>query len=181
VSRPDDPLFRPVRHDPVRALAAAAASEAVLAAMDTLARGNDPVVRESAAAVLTRHDPARAAALLEPLASDRPSFTRLLAGQELPAAAAFVCGAVAQVHTQAVALPAVVAARDVAALAAVATDRKKPEAARLGAIEGLGVMAAPPAEAVLVQVGAADGDDEDVRKAAWRALRRSKRAREASV
>jgi ParB family chromosome partitioning protein len=40
-------------------------------------------------------------------------------------------------------------------------------------------MAAPPAEAVLVQVGAADGDDEDVRKAAWRALRRSKRARHA--
>ncbi len=181
VSRPDDPLFRPVRHDAVRALAAASPTEAVLAAMDTLARGNDPVVRESAAAVLSRHDPARAAALLGALASDRPSFTRLLAGQELPAAAAFVCGAVAQVHTQAVALPAVVAARDVAALAAVATDRKKPEAARLGAIEGLGVMAAPPAEAVLVQVGAADGDDEDVRKAAWRALRRSKRAREASV
>jgi len=59
----------------------------------------------------------------------------------------------------------------------VARDRKKPEAARLGAIEGLGVMATEAAEAVLTQVGAADGDDEDVRKAAWRALRRSKRAR----
>ncbi|QDU21891.1 HEAT repeat domain-containing protein [Urbifossiella limnaea] len=180
VSRPDDPLFRPVRHDAVRALAAAAANEAVLAAMDALARGNDPVVRESAAAVLTRHDPARAAALLQPLASDRPSFTRLVAGRGLPAAAAFVRGAVAQVHTLAVALPAVVAAKDVAALAAVAKDRKKPEAARLGAIEGLGVMAAPPAEAVLAEMGAADGDDEDVRKAAWRALRRSKRARHAA-
>jgi len=176
-SRPDDPLFRPVRHDAVRALAAAAPTEAVLAAMDTLARGTDPVVRESAAAVLSRHDPARAAALLGALASDRPSFTRLVAGRELPAAAAFVRSAVAQVHTQSVALPVVIAGRDVAALAAVAKDRKKPEAARLGAIEGLGVMAAPPAEAVLAEVGAGDGDGDDVRKAAWRALRRSKRAR----
>ncbi|MBN9521225.1 hypothetical protein J0H58_22345 [bacterium] len=179
LSRTDDPLFRPVRHDLVRSLAASEPSEAVLAAMDALARGTDPVVREVAAAVLSRHDPARAAALLDSLASDRPSFTRLVAGRELPAAAAFVRTAAAQVHTQSVALPAVVAAKDVAVLAAVAKDRKKPEAARLGAIEGLGVMAAPPAEAVLAEVGAADGDDEDVRKAAWRALRRSKRARHA--
>lgn len=178
-SRAADPLFRPVRLDAVRALAASEPSEAVLAAMDALARGTDPVVREIAAAVLSRYAPARAAALLDALASDRPSFNRLVAGRELPAAAAFVRTAAAQVHTQSVALPAVVAAKDVAALAAVAQDRKKPEAARLGAIEGLGVMAVQPAEAILAEVGAADGDDEDVRKAAWRALRRSKRARHA--
>jgi ParB family chromosome partitioning protein len=81
------------------------------------------------------------------------------------------------VHYQPVALPTLIAAKDVETLAAVAKDRKKPEAARLGAIEGLGVMAAEDAETVLAAVGAADGDDEDVRKAAWRALRRSKRAR----
>ena len=49
--------------------------------------------------------------------------------------------------------------------------------ARLGAIEGLGVMADEAAEKVLVEVGTAKDDDKDVRKAAWRALRRSKRAR----
>jgi ParB family chromosome partitioning protein len=176
-SRADDPLFRPVRLDAVRCLATTEPAEPVLAAMETLARGTDPLVREIAADVLGRHAPARAAALVELLASDRPSFARLVAGRDLPAAAAFVRTAAGQVHYQPVALPAVIAAKDVPTLAAVAKDRKKPEAARLGAIEGLGVMAAPPAEAVLAEVGAAEGDDEDVRKAAWRALRRSKRAR----
>jgi ParB family chromosome partitioning protein len=38
-------------------------------------------------------------------------------------------------------------------------------------------MADESAENVLVEIGSADGDDEDVRKAAWRALRRSKRRR----
>ena len=48
---------------------------------------------------------------------------------------------------------------------------------RLGAVEGLGVMAAELAEAVLVEIGTAMDDDKEIRKAAWRALRRSKRAR----
>jgi ParB family chromosome partitioning protein len=180
-SRAGDPLFRPIRLDAARCLATTEPTDAVLTAMETLARGTDPVVREIAADVLARRAPARAAALLEPLASDRPSFARLLAGQGVPAAAGFVRSAAGQVHYQPVALPAVIATKDVPALAAVAKDRKKPEAARLGAIEGLGVMAAEPAEQVLAEVGAAEGDDEDVRKAAWRALRRSKRARRAAA
>ena len=97
---------------------------------------------------------------------------------DAPAATKFVQTAASQVHYQPVALPPLVAAKDVDTLAAVAKDRKKPEAARPGAIEGLGVMATEPAERTLAEVGAADGDDEDVRKAAWRALRRSKRARQ---
>ena len=69
------------------------------------------------------------------------------------------------------------AAKDVPTLGAVAKDKKAAEPARLGAIEGLGFMADEGAEKVLVDIGTADGDDEDVRKAAWRALRRSKRRR----
>ena len=38
-------------------------------------------------------------------------------------------------------------------------------------------MAVEPAEAVLVEIGTAKDDDKELRKAAWRALRRSKRAR----
>ncbi len=176
-SRPDDPLFKPVRLEAVRCLASGPPSDAVLKAMEAVARGTDPDAREVAADVLARYDPARAAALLEPLASDRPSFTRLLGGKEVPQAAGFVKAAAGQVHYQPVALPTLIATKDVETLAEVAKDRKKPEAARLGAIEGLGVMATEAAEAVLASVGAADGDGEDVRKAAWRALRRSKRAR----
>ena len=75
-----------------------------------------------------------------------------------------------QVHYQPVVLPVLVAAKDVPPLAAVARDRKAPEPARLGAIEGLGVMADEAAEKVLVEVGTAADDDKDVRKAAWRAV-----------
>ena len=71
----------------------------------------------------------------------------------------------------------IVGEKDVKTLAAVAKDRKAGETVRLGAVEGLGVMAAETAEAVLVEIGTAKDDDKEVRKAAWRALRRSKRAR----
>ncbi len=70
-----------------------------------------------------------------------------------------------------------VAEKDVNTLAAVAKDRKANEAARLGAVEGLGVMAVETAEKVLVEIGTAKDDEKELRKAAWRALRRSKRAR----
>jgi ParB family chromosome partitioning protein len=177
-SRPDDPLFKPVRLEAVRCLASASPSTVTLNALESVARGIDPDAREVAADVLARHDPARAAKLAEHLASDRPSFQRLGTAAQT---AGFVKSAAGQVHYQPVALPALIAAKDVETLAAVAKDRKKPEAARLGAIEGLGVMASEDAEKALAAVGAAEGDDEDVRKAAWRALRRSKRARKRTV
>ncbi|OWK47383.1 HEAT repeat domain-containing protein [Fimbriiglobus ruber] len=177
--RPDDPLFKPLRLEAVRCLASGTPKAMALSALETVARGTDPDARTIAADVLARHDAPRAAGLLEMLSSDLPSFRRLLAAKEVRAAVGFLQSAAGQVHYQPVALPALIAAKDVATLGAIANDRKKPEATRLGAIEGLGVMAAEPAEAVLVQVGKADGDDEDVRKAAWRALRRSKRARAA--
>ena len=59
----------------------------------------------------------------------------------------------------------------------MAEDRALPEAARLGAVEGLAAMAREPAEDVLRRVGMSTVEDEELRKAAWRGLRRSKRAR----
>jgi ParB family chromosome partitioning protein len=60
----------------------------------------------------------------------------------------------------------------------VAENRKLPEATRLGAIEALARMAREAAEAKLVEIGKGDGkEEEELRKAAWRGLRRSKRAR----
>ena len=59
----------------------------------------------------------------------------------------------------------------------VLADRKRPEAARLGALEGLGAMAREDAEAVLRRVGGDESEEDEIRKAAWRALRRSRRSR----
>jgi ParB family chromosome partitioning protein len=69
---------------------------------------------------------------------------------------------------------------DVEGLAVVAEDRTLPEVTRLGAIEGLAAVAREPAEAVLRRIGLATEpeEDEELRKAAWRGLRRSRRARQ---
>jgi ParB family chromosome partitioning protein len=55
-----------------------------------------------------------------------------------------------------------------------------PEVTRLGAIEALAAIASEPAEAELRRIGGTAGaeKDEELRKAAWRGLRRSRRARE---
>jgi ParB family chromosome partitioning protein len=174
-SRPDDPLARGIRLEAVRCLALGKVTPAVLDTLETLATGPDADVRVLAAELLARFDARRAAKLAEKMLSDRPSFNRLVIAKAVTAAD--VASAAKQVHYQPVALPVTVAAKDVNTLAAVARDRKAPEAARLGAVEGLGVMAAEPAEKVLVEIGTAKDDDKELRKAAWRALRRSKRAR----
>lgn len=176
-SRPDDPLARSIRLEAVRCLALGKTPSAVLDTLESLAVGLDADVRVLATELLARFDPKRAAKLAQPdkALSDRPSFNRLVTTGAVTASN--VATAAANVHYQPVALPVFVAEKDVKTLAAVAKDRKAPEAARYGAVEGLGVMATEPAEQVLVEIGTAKDDDKELRKAAWRALRRSKRAR----
>jgi len=174
-ARPDDPLAKPVRLEAARCLVMGKPSKETLDILESLAVGTDADVRVLAADLLARSDPERAAALAGKVLSDRPTFNRLVEADAVPAAK--VEGIAGQVHYQPVVLPVLIEAKDIPPLAGVAKDRKAPESARLGAIEGLGVMADEAAEKVLVEVGTAKDDDKDVRKAAWRALRRSKRAR----
>jgi ParB family chromosome partitioning protein len=174
-ARPDDPWAKPIRLEAARCLVMGRPSPTTTQVLEGLAVGTDADVRVLAADLLARSDPKRAAGLADKVLADRPTFNRLVEAEAVPAKQ--VEGMAAQVHYQPVVLPVLVAAKDIPPLAAVAKDRKAPEAARLGAIEGLGVMADEAAEKVLVEVGTAKDDDKDVRKAAWRALRRSKRAR----
>lgn len=182
----DDSYYRPVRLEAVSALAAVPKpSDAVLSAMEAAAVGDDPPSRALATDALARHNPKRAAALAERVLPDRVSFNRLANDLTGDAKAAKADGltpvlrtAVAQGHYQGIALPHLIARGDVDALAAVASDRNLPEATRLGAVEGLGKLAADAAEAKLRAIGTVKEEDEEVRKSAWRALRRSKRARE---
>jgi ParB family chromosome partitioning protein len=175
-ARPDDRLYRPVRREATAALAALPPSAAVDAALETAALGEDAEARTLAADALARRDAARAARLAEKVLPDRVSFNRLAAdvGSRVEGTLRTAAG---QLHYQGVALPLLVARGDVEALAAVAANRKLPEAARLSAVEGLGALACEPAEDRLRQIGTAEGEEEELRKAAWRALRRSKRAR----
>jgi ParB family chromosome partitioning protein len=108
--------------------------------------------------------------------ADRAAFGRLVR-DEAPRLSGLLRKAAKQSHYQGVALPYLIEGKDVEGLAAVAGDRSLAEAARLGAIEALAAIATDPADAVLRKIGLDDREDEDLRKAAWRGLRRSKRAK----
>lgn len=175
-ARANDPLAKGVRLDALRTLGGMdKPTGTTLSTLEKLASDTDADVRTLAAGLLARFDPKKAAGLLGGMLTDKPTFARVVGGGVKPEAV--VKPAAAQPHQQSVALQPLVAAKDVPTLSAVAKDKKAAEPARLGAIEGLGFMADEAAERVLVEIGTADGDDEDVRKAAWRALRRSKRRR----
>jgi ParB family chromosome partitioning protein len=172
----DEEPLQPIRLEAVLALASAAATPEVVAALEAAARAGTPAIRAAAAQTLGRLAPDRAAALAEPLLSDRVSFRRLALGDGV-GMDEVLRAAAGQVHYQGVVLPSLIVRGDVATLAAVAEDRTRPETARLGALEGLAAMALVPAEEVLLRVGTGAGEDEDLRKAALRGVKRSRRAR----
>jgi ParB family chromosome partitioning protein len=179
-TRADVPFDRPLRRAAVAALADGDLTGPVLDALERLAAGDDPEVRATAAEAVARADAARAAAVAGRVLADRAAFNRAAAhgGAGLTGV---LRGAAVQVHHQGVAVPHLAARKDVAGLAAVAGNRGFPEEARLGAVEGLAAAASEEAEAELVRLGQAEGEPEELRKAAWRGLRRSKRARLAAA
>ncbi len=176
-TRADVPFDRPLRREAVAALATGAPSKAALAALEGLAAGGDPEIRATAAQAVARGDPARAGGVAGRVLSDRVAFNRV-ANQDGAALAETLHQAAGQVHYQGVAVPHLAARRDVAGLTAVANNRALSEETRIGAVEGLAAAASEEAEAQLANIGRAPENPEELRKAAWRGLRRSKRARQ---
>ncbi|MEW4569025.1 HEAT repeat domain-containing protein [Tautonia sp. JC769] len=151
----------------------------LIATLETLAREGPATLRALAADALARLDAKRGEAIAPDLMGDPVGFDRLShqLGQSLDTP---LSHAAPNLHSQGVALPLLVARGRLEPLAAVAADRSLPEAARLGAVEALAALASTKAEDHLRAIGLDDADDETVRKAAWRALRRSKRLRDRS-
>jgi len=176
-TRADVPFDRPLRREAVAALAGSKPSPPVLAALEELAGGGDPEIRATAAQAVARDDPARIPAVAGRVLSDRVAFNRV-AGGGSAALAETLRGAAGQVHYQGVAVPHLATRGDVAGLAAVANNRALSEETRMGAVEGLAAAASEEAEAELAKVGRSLENPEELRKAAWRGLRRSKRARQ---
>ena len=170
----DDAHARPVRVAALTALASGFAKAPGLDALAAAAVGNDGRERELAAGALGKLAPDRADALAGQLLDDRDSLRRLLAGHEQGALPALRLAAL-KVHTQGVALPLLIAGGDVAGLAAALADRALPEATRLGAIEALSRIATDAAFAPILAVARAEDEDDELRKGAWRALRRGRR------
>src|SRR5262249_43678565 len=177
-AHPEDAAFRPLRLEAVAALAAAPLTDAVAAVLEKVAQGNDPEIRTLAAEAIGRRNAARASKLAEKILSDRVSFNRL-AMQEGVRVEGTLRTASAQVHYQGVALPHLVEHGDLQGLSAIVDNRALPEVTRLGAVEGLAMLAREDAEAKLLQIGQSKEEEEGLRKAAWRGLKRSRRARKA--
>ena len=140
-----------------------------------LARHGGAELRALAAAALAARDRKQAAALVPDLLDDGPALARLLDPALAGDARKALVAAAQSAHHQGVALPHLVAQRDAAAIAGLLGDRKLGEGVRLGLVEALAQIATPEAQRRLIDLGSDDAEDEDLRKAAWRALRRAKR------
>lgn len=176
-TRADQSFDRTLRREAVAALAMTPIANAPGSPLEELIAGDDPEIRVLAAEASVLANPARAGEVARQVLGDRAALDRVARhdGGDLVAT---LRGAVSQVHYQGTVVPQLLARRDVTSLAAVATNSALPEDTRLGAVEGLAAMGSEAAEAELVRVGKALENSEELRKAAWRGLRRSKRARQ---
>ncbi|AMV40466.1 HEAT repeat domain-containing protein [Planctomyces sp. SH-PL62] len=165
-----------LRRSAIEALAASPARKGAVDALEGAAETSTPELRALAAQAVAEDAPEKIASLAEKLLADGSAFGRI-ARDAGPRLSELLRRAARQGRYQGVALPHLIAGRDLEGLTAVAGDRSLDEGAKLGAVEALAALATEPAEAVLREIGLDDRLDEDLRKAAWRGLRRSKRAR----
>ena len=137
-----------------------------------VARTGDARARSLAAGTLAQRDPAQAAQLLRELLDDRSAAEPMLTAGVRPE---LLGQAASQLHVQGVALPHLVADGNLTALADALGSQV--DEVRLGALQGLGALASEAGEAALRTFATDDSHEEEERKAAWRALRRSRRLR----
>lgn len=171
-------FFKPIRRAALTGLSSGIGGEPGLAAMAHALEDADAEIRALAASGIKALDAERAAALIGKALDDRTSLDRLLEGIDGEGVRSSLRQAAATVHHQGVALPHLVSRGDVEGLAAALGDRGLSENTRLGALEGLARIGSEDAEAPLIALATNGGEDDDLRKAAWRAVRRSKRARQ---
>jgi ParB family chromosome partitioning protein len=170
----EDPRARSLRIEALLALASGFAGGPGLDALAASVVSRSGRERSLGAAALGRLAPDRAAALSDRVMDEKECLGRLLAGHEAFAREALRASA-RRVHTQGAALPLLIEGGDVEGLSAALADRALGEAARLGAMEALAMIATGAAEASILAVATAEDEDEELRKAAWRALRRARR------
>jgi HEAT repeat protein len=136
----------------------------------------DGATRTLAAAALAASYPKPAAELVANFAQD-PTVFRILASVGGKKVDGSLRDAGASTHSQAVALPALARSGDVTTLLAFGEDVALTETARLSAIAALASVGSEAAEDGLASLGKNEKLSELLRKEAWRARRRSKRAR----
>lgn len=173
-SLPDHEMTRPIREEALVTLGESWFGKDGVSALVKLASGGDARLRSMAAAELDRCAPAESAKLLSKSTHDDVSFGRLLNSLEPKDATKPLRDAVAEAGG--IALPRLAAIGDVEGLLAAMRNANLGDSTRRGAIDALGTFANTDVASSLAEFGADEDQDEQLRKAAWRARRRVQRA-----
>ncbi|MCY1055992.1 HEAT repeat domain-containing protein [Nannocystis sp. SCPEA4] len=170
---------RKIRRQAVIDLAAGAGGAAGEKALKAVLGGSDGELRTLAAAGLGQRkgDPAPLAATV----LDDPEPLARLLSQGADKAKPALRGAAGDAHRQGVVLTWLVKLGDVEGLTKALADKNASETARMALVEALGQIGDDAAFKALSKVGADEQEDEELRKAAWRALRRAKRIEAAAA
>ncbi|MFW5738747.1 MAG: HEAT repeat domain-containing protein, partial [Myxococcota bacterium] len=171
----DEPWCRAIRVEAVQVLARGVGGKAGVQVLQEALEDTDARVRALAASGLAAVAPKAASAVVDKVVDDRASLDRLMAAGGDAKAEKTLRAAAGNAHTQGVSLPHLVARADVMGLSGTLSDKSLPEVTRLGALEALARIANDAAQEALVAFAKDDKEDEELRKAAWRGLRRAKR------
>ena len=173
--------FAPIRHAAIDELQASEKiPEAVAKTLKQSLDDPDPYIRNRVTEVLSAAPKAKLNDLAELVLPDRGAFNKLgrLRADDIKKT---LQATASHAHYQSRGLPFLIKAGDAKTLNTVAKDEKLALVARLGAVEGLAKISSAESEKHLLAIGKNKSNDEELRKAAWRGLRRSKRQRKAEA
>ncbi len=166
-----------LRREAVLVLTRGIGGEAGITKLRELVAGSNAELRALAAGGLAQLDAAAAAEAVVNSVDDATSLGRLATGTTRghEAAKQALQAVAGDVHRQGVVLPHLIALDAVATFTAILGDDSRPDHARLGAIEGLAKIGSADACDALANFGRDEAQEEELRKAAWRGVRRAKR------
>jgi ParB family chromosome partitioning protein len=170
----DEPWARQVRLEAIQVLAQGGGGKDGPKVLQEALKDTDGRIRTLAASGIAALAPKSAAEVLADVVDDRSSLDRLVPVTDAKADKV-LREASKSAHTQGVALPHLVARGDVKGLTELLGNKELPEVTRLGALEALARIAVDEAQKALIAFANRKEEDEELRKAAWRGLRRARR------
>ncbi|WP_419662924.1 HEAT repeat domain-containing protein [Desulfosarcina variabilis] len=173
----DDAYFHPIRKAAIEALGALRPTEKIAQTMQAVAVDAEPSLRQRAAAILSGFEKD----LIRPMDPKRLTDHHSVACLQSHLDEDTLHAALGSVHYQGVVVPLMIKEKNVDALSRIAGDCHLPEVERSGAIEALARIDAPGVQAALIAIGENKQEEEDLRKCAWRALKRFKRAQKRAI
>jgi ParB family chromosome partitioning protein len=170
----DEPWARQIRFEAIQVVAQGGGGKEGAKVLEAALKDTDGRIRTLAASGIASLAPKSAAEVLADVVDDRSSLDRLVSVADAKADKV-LRDASKSAHTQGVSLPHLVARGDVKGLTELLGDKGLPEVTRLGALEGLARIAGDDAQKALIAFANRKDEDEELRKAAWRGLRRARR------